>query len=274
MPKRKYTIGQLVRTWYEVKPVFGVDELAFVAEQASGGGRYRIAQGERTAWVDEQDIALVAPIADATFRWPLAIASVLADEVAELLAPACERIEIAGSIRRGKTDVGDIEILCVPRRHVVHDLFGEDTGLARNELEELCASLLADERLEYRLKADGTRAGWGARNKFGWFFSTSGAAIKLDIFAVHPDDGESWGVASVIRTGPADFNRALITPFEQSGKFLPAGWRVQVRDWTVRDAGGEIVPTPNEEEFFDVLGLPFISPEERTALRLRKERAA
>lgn len=29
--------------------------------------------------------------------------------------PYCERVEIAGSIRRGKAEVGDIEIVAVPR---------------------------------------------------------------------------------------------------------------------------------------------------------------
>ena len=47
-------------------------------------------------------------------RVPLARAQVVAAEVVALLAPACERIEIAGSVRREKTDVGDIEIVCTP----------------------------------------------------------------------------------------------------------------------------------------------------------------
>jgi len=48
-------------------------------------------------------------------RYPASIARKVADEMATELAPRCERIEIAGSLRRGKADVGDIEILYVPR---------------------------------------------------------------------------------------------------------------------------------------------------------------
>jgi DNA polymerase/3'-5' exonuclease PolX len=39
----------------------------------------------------------------------------IAEKVKALLAPHCERIEIAGSIRRKKPDVKDIEIVAIPK---------------------------------------------------------------------------------------------------------------------------------------------------------------
>ena len=48
----------------------------------------------------------------------------IAEGVKAKLAPHCERIEIAGSIRRGKPVVGDIEIVCVPHQVQAMDLFG------------------------------------------------------------------------------------------------------------------------------------------------------
>lgn len=45
----------------------------------------------------------------------LSRAKVLAEEVRQVLAPYCEQIEIAGSIRREKAEVGDIEIICIPK---------------------------------------------------------------------------------------------------------------------------------------------------------------
>ncbi|MBU2597552.1 MAG: hypothetical protein KJ757_08345 [Planctomycetes bacterium] len=42
-------------------------------------------------------------------------AKAIAEELKSLLEPACERITIAGSIRRQKPDVGDIELLCIPK---------------------------------------------------------------------------------------------------------------------------------------------------------------
>lgn len=45
----------------------------------------------------------------------------IAIRVKELLTPHCERIEIAGSIRRKKPEVKDIEIVAIPKPY--------DTGL-------------------------------------------------------------------------------------------------------------------------------------------------
>jgi hypothetical protein len=65
--------------------------------------------------------------------------------------------------------VGDVEILCAPRvRHEMQmDLFGQAAGptYTYSELDELCARLLANKRLGYRLNAVGHRAGWGERNR-------------------------------------------------------------------------------------------------------------
>jgi DNA polymerase/3'-5' exonuclease PolX len=52
-------------------------------------------------------------------RWSATIARRVADELVEALTPRCEQICIAGSLRRGKSEVGDIEILYVPRRGLV-----------------------------------------------------------------------------------------------------------------------------------------------------------
>jgi len=42
-------------------------------------------------------------------------ARAIAEELKALLQPSCHRIEIAGSIRRQKPEVGDIELLCIPK---------------------------------------------------------------------------------------------------------------------------------------------------------------
>lgn len=42
-------------------------------------------------------------------------AQALAQSVVFALAPHCERIEIAGSVRRMKAYLDDIDIVCIPR---------------------------------------------------------------------------------------------------------------------------------------------------------------
>lgn len=48
-------------------------------------------------------------------RWPLKEALIIAETLANVLELRCERILIAGSIRRRKPEVGDIELLYIPR---------------------------------------------------------------------------------------------------------------------------------------------------------------
>ena len=56
---------------------------------------------------------------------PLAKARGFAQIIAARLAPYCERIEIAGSIRRKRETVGDIELVAISRRGT--NLLGEPT---------------------------------------------------------------------------------------------------------------------------------------------------
>ncbi len=67
---------------------------------------------------------------------PWEIAMPVAEEIVERLKPCCLRIAIAGSLRRLKKQVGDIEILFVPR-------MTDDRGnpfIAR--LKEMCDTII------------------------------------------------------------------------------------------------------------------------------------
>src|SRR5512145_1569634 len=46
---------------------------------------------------------------------PLLVATTLAAKVVAQLAPYCERVEVAGSVRRRKDVVGDIELVAIPK---------------------------------------------------------------------------------------------------------------------------------------------------------------
>jgi DNA polymerase/3'-5' exonuclease PolX len=63
----------------------------------------------------------------AAVKFPYPVVLPIAGRIVEALRPYCERIEIAGSLRREKPMVGDIEIVAIPRRPV--DLFGEPVSM-------------------------------------------------------------------------------------------------------------------------------------------------
>ncbi len=59
----------------------------------------------------------------------LSLARNLAERIVTTLSPACERIEIAGSIRRGSSTVGDLEIVAIPAHG--SGLFPQSNGPSR-----------------------------------------------------------------------------------------------------------------------------------------------
>lgn len=194
----------------------------------------------------------------ANARIPLADARLVADEVLAVLSPACERIEVAGSIRRGVPTCGDIEVVCIPSYgEPVRDLFGNVAADGDDLLHRLCEELLTSNRLQLRFNKLG-RPAWGPKLKWCMYWPDGRAPIALDIYAC---DAATWGATMAIRTGPADFSHRLVTP-KAAGGYCPAplqfkGWRV------VERASGEPLPTPEEEDLFRVLGLDWLAPGDR-----------
>lgn len=162
----------------------------------------------------------------------------LARRMVDLLTPECIRIEIAGSIRREKPEVGDIEIVLIPKP--LHDLFGEP--------------LYGAERIEAALRADGYEL-----LKNGDHFKQArvpGGQVNFDIFLT---TAEQWGVIYTIRTGSADFSHWLVTPRQQGGA-LPSSLRVaDGRIWSGKTA----LETPEEADVFRAAGLNWIPPMDR-----------
>lgn len=189
-------------------------------------------------------------------RLPLAEARVLAEELLALLKPACARIEIAGSIRRGSPDVGDIELVCIPLvsryEQSAGDLFGSTITYSVDLLAQRCDELVRDGVLSHRLNVNGQQA-WGDDNKLAVY-----KGFAADIFTAMP---ETWGVTMAIRTGPAEFSKRLVTPRQHQG-LCPShlrfhGWRVCHRK------SGEPMETREEADVFAVLGMPYLAPEAR-----------
>lgn len=179
-------------------------------------------------------------------KMSLAEADAIAAGLVRLLAPGCRRIEIAGSIRRRKPLVGDVEIVAIPDR--APNLLGEDD----------------ESRLDSIIHG-AARCGFLRRLKGGAYyqqFTIVDAGCKLDLFTPGP---ETWGVVFTQRTGSADFAHRLMTCREgrtstgQPG-LMPVGMRVfRARLWR----GGELIPTPEEEDFFREIRVPWVPPEDR-----------
>lgn len=173
----------------------------------------------------------------------------LARSLADDLAPACERIEIAGGLRRRKPDVHDLELVAIPKSFpLVRNLLGEVT-------EDYCPldDYLAD-LVELGKLAPGDKNGRRFKQ-----FKVLPSGIFLDLFIVLPP--AQWGVIKAIRTGPAHYSHWLVTRKDRGGA-LPN--HLRVKDGAIRPLYDDLViETPTEESFFEVLGIPMPDPVNR-----------
>ncbi len=200
------------------------------------------------------------------------VALKVAEALVEHLRPVCTRIEIAGSIRRLKPEVKDIEIVCIPDLTITPKRapleFGKPIPPSyKTELDQLIAQMGDDVSLDLN----------GDRMK-KLFLRYAG--IKCDLFINLPP--AEWGVQLAIRTGSADFSHWLVTNRKYGGA-LPDGYFVKHQ--VVWDAGKirkavmpddpnkalkllteeNHLPMAEEAEFLGFCGLGWIEPREREA---------
>lgn len=140
------------------------------------------------------------------------------------LAAFCSRCEIAGSIRREKPEVKDIEIVCIPQGKYLLEF--------KNYVEAL-----------YKLKGD-------ALGKYTRRSLPEG--IALDLFITTK---EKWGVIFAIRTGSANYSHWLAQQWSRKGYRSENGILI--------DAQEDKYFFEEEEQLFAFLGVPFKHPKER-----------
>lgn len=187
-------------------------------------------------------------------------AYVTAEHFSDEIRPYCERLVIAGSLRRRSADVGDIEIVAVPKVEVSDslDMFGESVGSERIDLLDLRLTMQLDRGVVQRRATNGHSA-WGMKYKR---LSFEGA--PFDLFCC---DAERFGLILAIRTGPAGFSNALVTnkgSRTRDGRpgMLPTTMRV-VEGWLTYRVSGQRIAVPTEEAFFETIGLPYVEPQNR-----------
>jgi DNA polymerase/3'-5' exonuclease PolX len=169
---------------------------------------------------------------------PLLQARVIAERLITRLAPYCQRIEIAGSIRRCKPMVGDIEIVAIP--YPARDLFGSES------MEPHALDLI-----------DWTEYGEYIKGKHKYKQILLPEGMALDLFLVTPP--AQWGVIFLQRTGPDTYSHRFVTSKLQRG-MMPSIY--QVKDGAIWK-GGRILETPEEEDVYQLIGAPWVEPQDR-----------
>ena len=164
----------------------------------------------------------------------------IAEELLVLLGDRFERLEIAGSLRRKKELVGDIELVGIPKPVQVQGLFGT--------YEVPSIEPIVDLMRAFGYTVD--KAG----DKYLKFVAEH--QMSVDLFLCGP---KTWGCIFMIRTGSAEFTRRMMT------KKSFRGWCPD----NMQFCGGRLwweglpLETPEEEDVFREMGLPYMLPEER-----------
>lgn len=216
-------------------------------------------------------------MADLSQLWNHSQALAWAVDVVNWLSPFCDRIEIAGSLRRQKRVVKDIEIVCVSSqvRQGQQSLFEADGGAFVDAIESGVTELVADVRHPLQRAAD--RKTWdpaaqawktrtaadGPRYKRLSRPAVRGRQIEIDLFIA---TAETWGNLLALRTGPAEFSKRLVTA-RALGGCLPQGYRHE--GGAVVGPDGLAVPLFEERDYFALLRLPMWAPVWRDDCRLR-----
>lgn len=214
---------------------------------------------------------------------PLARALPIAEAIAAQLAPYCERICIAGSIRRRVAVVHDVELVVIPkRRQQVLSLPGFEpsvearaalpSGLV-DELDEYLNGVIRVAAVAKRRDRNG-RTFWGPSDKRILWPLVDGGSVAVDMFGATPT---TFGAKLALRTGPWQLSKLLVTPRARGG-LMPDDCEFRAGglyrfDTQTNARFRTFVPTPDEPTLFAELGLPDVTPEHRLATTFDRQHA-
>lgn len=167
-------------------------------------------------------------------RHPLVEARAIAEALVFLMSPYCERVEIAGSIRRQKGEVKDIELVLIPKA----TWFG-----------------FTDDLLTQGVLSKGHA--WGHRYRAAVHVESR---IRVDLFVA---DAGNFGAVLQLRTGPGECNKRLMTWLKASRASL----RMHEAHWW---HGDRRLLTPEESDVFALFGIDHLAPEKRTLAAWRE----
>ncbi len=170
---------------------------------------------------------------------PLEKARTLALKVMDVLRPACVQIETAGSIRRGRPMVGDIDLVCLPRPEQ-----GAAEELAR--LFATCAEM----------------GGMMTNGGFSKRCLLRKSRFQCDLWIAHHNTGDlfaplpcNWGAMLLTYTGSPAHNMKVVARAKELGHTFRPGHGV------VEESGR--VHSVTEAEIFEVLQWDFVEPKDR-----------
>jgi DNA polymerase (family 10) len=179
-----------------------------------------------------------------THELSLKLADSIAAELCRSLSGGCDKIAVAGSVRRRRPAVHDIDIVAIPKygEGLPQTLFGDRERISFLDVE--LTSL--ESRGMLRTLERGPKA---------IRLEVAPEEVPVDLYIASP---QTWATLLLIRTGSREHNIRLCSLARDLGMQLKA-------DGSGLFRGGAIVARDSEESIFEALGLRYVPPEYRDA---------
>lgn len=172
----------------------------------------------------------------------------VAKEVTNWLLGSCERLVVAGSLRRRKLLVGDVEILYIPEFKIEKvDLL---TEAPVNQADVCLENLIKIGIIAKRKNVNGSEV-WGEKNKLAVHVASG---IPVDFFST---TAPCWFNYLVCRTGGARNNTLIAEAYQRRG----LKWNPYSIGYS--DRAGEAHPNNSEAEVYEHAKLKYLHPWER-----------
>ncbi len=165
-------------------------------------------------------------MAKATGKFSLETGEKIAGVVVKRLSPYCHRIEVAGSIRRRRPRVRDIDMVAIPKDY--YNFY--------QELKRLGNMNMSGQKI-LRVTV-----------------ASPAGPIPLDVYVA---TAENWATLLLIRTGSTENNIRLCTRAQNMG------WQLHANGDGLFNERGERIAGDSEESIYQALGLPYKEPWER-----------
>lgn len=157
----------------------------------------------------------------------------LALKIIGAIEPYCDKVEVAGSIRRRKDKVNDIDVVVQPKPQ---------------------SWVKAIEEIRRRFDAVTEKQGAKLATLYVPFASKHGEGyLQVDLYRASK---RTWGILLLIRTGSAKHNIYLCN------LAIRKGYRLAYSKGLLNEKG-EVIASKTEREVFQALGLDYIQPEDR-----------
>jgi DNA polymerase (family X) len=152
----------------------------------------------------------------------------LADKLKASVENQCDRIEVAGSIRRQKNKVHDIDFVVV----------------TKNDADW--------QKISDKLKHLKAKSNCSGNSVIKAFLPCQNSLFQVDFYRAKPS---TFGIHLLVRTGSADHNMWL------AGYAISKGMRIRYSEGLIKE--GRVFAGETEKGVFEALGLPYPLPPER-----------